>query len=116
VNFYRYGHLTWEWINGIRSYAHPALIAGLYKALEYVGLDTVELLTILPRVFQAILTAYADFCFYNWTGKSKWGLFVLLSSWFWFYTGTRTLANTLETSLTMVALSKFPCVLRNCYF
>lgn len=37
---YRYGHLTWEWKRGIRSYMHPFLFALLYKVLAFLGLDT----------------------------------------------------------------------------
>ncbi|XP_035774460.1 GPI mannosyltransferase 3-like [Anopheles albimanus] len=103
-----YGHLTWEWAAGIRSYLYPALIAGLYKVLAIFSLDTVELLTILPRILQALFSAYADYRFYVWSNKSKWSVFLLASSWCWFYVGSRTLANTLETSLTMIALSVFP--------
>ncbi|XP_058130543.1 GPI mannosyltransferase 3 [Anopheles ziemanni] len=103
-----YGHLTWEWTAGLRSYLYPALIAGLYKLLALLNVDTVELLTVLPRVLQALLSAYADYRFYVWTKKSKWSAFLLASSWCWFYVGSRTLANTIETSLTMVALSYFP--------
>uniref|UniRef100_A0A182PZW1 Mannosyltransferase n=1 Tax=Anopheles farauti TaxID=69004 RepID=A0A182PZW1_9DIPT len=103
-----YGHLTWEWTAGIRSYAYPALFAGLYKLLALCGLDTVELLTLLPRVLQACLSAYADYRFHVWCKRSKWSLFLLAFSWCWFFVASRTLANTLEASLTMIALSHFP--------
>lgn len=36
----RYGHLTWEWKKGIRSYLHPMLFALLYKILALLHLDT----------------------------------------------------------------------------
>lgn len=35
-----YGHLTWEWKKGIRSYLHPMLFALLYKVLAFLRLDT----------------------------------------------------------------------------
>ncbi|XP_053677771.1 GPI mannosyltransferase 3 [Anopheles nili] len=105
-----YGHLTWEWTAGIRSYLYPALIAGLYKLLAVFNLDTVDLLTMLPRILQACLSAYGDYRFYVWCKRSKWSMFLLASSWCWFYVGSRTMANTLETTLTMVALSYFPWV------
>uniref|UniRef100_A0A182UQ54 Mannosyltransferase n=1 Tax=Anopheles merus TaxID=30066 RepID=A0A182UQ54_ANOME len=103
-----YGHLTWEWAAGMRSYLYPATFAGLYKLLALVGLDSVELLTLLPRILQACLSAYADYRFHVWCRQSKWSTFLLATSWCWFYVGSRTLANTLETSLTMIALSYFP--------
>ncbi|XP_030567186.1 GPI mannosyltransferase 3 isoform X1 [Drosophila novamexicana] len=103
-----YGYLTWEWVRGIRSYVYPLLIAAVYKLLALLQLDSAQLLVLLPRLLQATLSAYSDYRFYVWTGKRKWALFLILVPWFWFYTGSRTLANTLEASLTTIALSYFP--------
>ncbi|CAH0746403.1 unnamed protein product [Diatraea saccharalis] len=103
-----YGSLTWEWQQGIRSYLYPALISVLYYVLKLTGLDYPEAVIILPRVFQAIFSGYADYCFYQWTGYRKWALYLVLTSWFWFYTCSRTLLQTVETSLLIIALSKFP--------
>ncbi|XP_062561074.1 GPI mannosyltransferase 3 [Armigeres subalbatus] len=103
-----YGHLTWEWTYGIRSYVYPSMIAGLYKLLELVKFDCVELLVLLPRLLQALLSAYSDYRFYVWSKKSKWSIFMIATSWFWFYTASRTLSNTLEASLMVIALSFFP--------
>ncbi|CAD7082375.1 unnamed protein product [Hermetia illucens] len=103
-----YGFMTWEWASRIRSYLYPLVFAGFYKVLALLGYDTVELLVIGPRILQALLTAYSDYRFYVWTGKKKWSLFLLLTSYFWFYAGSRTLINTLEASLTTIALSMFP--------
>lgn len=76
--------------------------------MALLNLDTVQLLIILPRILQATLSAYSDYRFFIWSGKKKWALFLMTISWFWFYTGSRTLSNTLETSLTTIALSYFP--------
>ncbi|KAF8642889.1 hypothetical protein HU200_067034 [Digitaria exilis] len=35
-----YGHLTWEWKRGLRSYLHPLIFAALYKILAPLHLDT----------------------------------------------------------------------------
>ncbi|XP_036146396.1 GPI mannosyltransferase 3 [Monomorium pharaonis] len=102
-----YGYLTWEWITMIRSYMYPFLISILYRALAVLSLDSVPLLTILPRVFQAILAAYADYAFYKWT-KNIWMLSALLINWYWYYCATRTLINSVETACTIIALSMFP--------
>ncbi|XP_063977844.1 GPI mannosyltransferase 3 [Diachasmimorpha longicaudata] len=102
-----YGHLTWEWRHGIRSYIYPFLISILYKILELVGLDSAGILINAPRVCQAVLSAYADYRFYLWT-NSTWSTFVLTLNWFWYYCATRTLTNTVETALTIIALSSFP--------
>ncbi|XP_055373326.1 GPI mannosyltransferase 3 [Condylostylus longicornis] len=103
-----YGYLTWEWLEGIRSYIYPVIIAGLYKILALIHLDLVEYLVISPRFLQALLSSYADYRFYIWTGKKKWSIFLLLITFFWFYCGSRTLANTFETALSTIALSYFP--------
>ncbi|RVE46326.1 hypothetical protein evm_009045 [Chilo suppressalis] len=103
-----YGSLTWEWEKGIRSYLYPALVSVLYSVLKFTGLDYPEALVILPRIFQALFSGYADYCFYQWTGRRKWALYLVLTAWFWFYTCSRTLLQTVETALLIIALSKFP--------
>lgn len=103
-----YGAVTWEWQNGIRSYLYPSIVAAIYTILKYTGLDYPEALILLPRILQAIVSAVADYSFYKWTGNRKWALFLILTSWFWFYTSGRTLLQTLETALVAVALSLFP--------
>ncbi|CAG9772532.1 unnamed protein product [Ceutorhynchus assimilis] len=105
---FRYGHLTWEWHKGIRSYGYPLIFAFIYKILQLLRLDTPLAVIYLPRIAQAILSAYSDLCFYKWSGTKKWAVFTLSTSWFWFYMGSRTLINTFEASLTTIALSKFP--------
>ncbi|XP_018315655.1 GPI mannosyltransferase 3 [Mycetomoellerius zeteki] len=102
-----YGYLTWEWTTMIRSYMYPFLISILYQILSKLSLDYVLLLTMLPRVFQAILVAYADYRFYQWT-KNKWMLVSLCLNPFWYYCATRTLINSVETACTIIALSIHP--------
>ncbi|XP_044728935.1 GPI mannosyltransferase 3 [Chrysoperla carnea] len=103
-----YGYLTWEWKTGLRSYIYPLFIAGIYKTLAFLHLDSAYLLVISPRIAQALLSAYSDYCFYKWTGGKKWAVFLITTQWFWFYTASRTLINTFETSVTVIALSIFP--------
>ncbi|KYN29058.1 GPI mannosyltransferase 3 [Trachymyrmex cornetzi] len=79
-----YGYLTWEWTTMIRSYMYPFLISILYRILAKFSLDYMLLLTMLPRVFQAILVAYADYRFYQWT-QNKWMLISLCLNPFWYY-------------------------------
>ena len=102
-----YGYLTWEWTSKIRSYTYPFFISILYRILRLLHVDYPSLLINLPRIFQALLSAYADYRFYIWT-KNKWSLFSLSINWYWYYCANRTLANSFETSLTIVALSIFP--------
>lgn len=102
-----YGYLTWEWTAKIRSYVYPFLISLLYRLLAVVSLDNVVTLTLLPRLFQAVICAYADYRFFKWT-KNKWMLYSLCINWYWYYCATRTLINSIETSFTIIALSIFP--------
>lgn len=44
---FKYGYLTWEWHQGIRSYIPPLIIAAYYKLLELIGLDIVPLLVFI---------------------------------------------------------------------
>ncbi|CAM6090733.1 unnamed protein product [Calypogeia fissa] len=55
-----YGHLTWEWKRGIRSYVHPLIFAALYKLLALMGLDTPWIMARAPRLFQALVAAVGD--------------------------------------------------------
>ncbi|KAI5635229.1 alg9-like mannosyltransferase family domain-containing protein [Phthorimaea operculella] len=103
-----YGALTWEWQKGIRSYLVPGIVTAVYTVLKYTGLDYPEAVIFLPRILQALLSTAADYSFYKWTGNRKWALFLILTSWFWFYTSGRTLLQTTETALVTIALSVFP--------
>ncbi|CAG9129766.1 unnamed protein product [Plutella xylostella] len=103
-----YGAVTWEWQKGIRSYLYPGVVSAVYSVLKFTGLDHPEALVLIPRILQALLSAVADYSFYKWTGERKWGLFLALTSWFWFYTSGRTLLQTTETALVTIALSIFP--------
>ncbi|XP_015600522.1 GPI mannosyltransferase 3 [Cephus cinctus] len=102
-----YGYLTWEWEARIRSYIYPFVISILYWLLALLHLDYVTMLTTTPRLLHAILSGYADYRFYLWTG-SKWALFSLCTNWYWYYCATRTIINSVETALTIIALSMFP--------
>lgn len=102
-----YGYLTWEWVMKIRSYIYPVLLSIMYHILALISLDYIIILTILPRIFQAIISAYGEYKFYKWT-KNKWTLYSLCINWYWYYCATRTLINTVETAFTMIALSIFP--------
>uniref|UniRef100_A0A6J0T323 Mannosyltransferase n=1 Tax=Pogona vitticeps TaxID=103695 RepID=A0A6J0T323_9SAUR len=109
-----YGHLTWEWAEGLRSYLYPLLFASIYKALQLLQEDCVQLLIWLPRVVQALLAALADVKLYSLVKRmenaetAKWVYFCQLSSWFTWYCCTRTLSNTMETVLSTLALSYYP--------
>lgn len=84
--------MTWEWKAGIRGFVYPLLFASIYKILHFINYDSVHLLVSsrifypdnftsechfvflillwlalqiwLPRVFQALLAAFADVKFF----------------------------------------------------
>ena len=56
----RYGHLTWEWVAGLRSYVHPGAFAALYWLLGQLGLDSAWAVRKGPLLLQALCAAAAD--------------------------------------------------------
>ncbi|XP_054626608.1 GPI mannosyltransferase 3 isoform X2 [Dunckerocampus dactyliophorus] len=68
----------------------------------------------LPRVSQALLAAFADVKFFflirTLEGEqvAKWTFFCHLCSWFTWFCCTRTLTNSMEATITCLALSYFP--------
>ncbi|TTD92248.1 GPI mannosyltransferase 3 [Bagarius yarrelli] len=69
---------------------------------------------LLPRVLQALLAALADVKLYQIARRcenpdaAKWTYFCQLCSWFTWYCSTRTLTNSMETTLSVLALSYYP--------
>ncbi|XP_008335169.1 GPI mannosyltransferase 3 [Cynoglossus semilaevis] len=111
---FNYGYLTWEWKEGIRGFSYPLLFAVLYKILYLLNYDSVLLLKWIPRIFQALLAAFADVKFFFLVRSfesqdvAKWTFFCHLCSWFTWFCCTRTLTNTMETTITSLALCYFP--------
>ncbi|KAM3877003.1 GPI mannosyltransferase 3 [Diretmus argenteus] len=111
---FTYGHLTWEWKAGIRGFSYPLFFAFIYKILHFISYDSVYLLIWLPRIIQALLAAFADVKFYLLIQTleppevAKWTFFSHLCSWFTWYCCTRTMTNTMETTLTSLALFYYP--------
>ncbi|XP_045863329.1 GPI mannosyltransferase 3 isoform X2 [Meles meles] len=107
---FNYGYLTWEWTERLRGYTYPLIFASIYKILHLLGKDSVQLLIWIPRLAQALLSAIADIRLYSLMKQlenqqmAKW----VLCSWFTWYCCTRTLTNTMETVLTIIALFYYP--------
>ncbi|KAJ0056182.1 hypothetical protein NL108_003478, partial [Boleophthalmus pectinirostris] len=110
LNTDTYGYLTWEWKEGIRGYSYPLLFAFVYKILYYLNYDAKW----LPRILQSLLAAFADVIFFFFirnlenSDTAKWTFLCHLTSWFTWYCCTRTLTNSMETTLTVLALCYFP--------
>lgn len=56
----RYGHLTWEWAAGLRSYVHPLLFATVYSLLKALRMDSAWAVTRAPLLLQAWCAAATD--------------------------------------------------------
>ncbi|KAF9613725.1 hypothetical protein IFM89_010167 [Coptis chinensis] len=109
-----YGHLTWEWSKGIRSYLHPMLFVLLYRLLAFFRLDTPFFMRHAPRLLQSIFSAVGDCYLYLFSREifgervALWTLFSQLANWFMIFCFTRTLSNSLETVLTLIGLYYWP--------
>ncbi|KHJ84139.1 plasmid Maintenance Protein [Oesophagostomum dentatum] len=109
------GHLTWEWTHALRSPLHPAVIAALYKPIQWLELDSQVVIAKLPRIFHAFVFSFGDYAFYLLSRRlllsvdaAFYSFVTYLSSWFIFYCAPRTLSNSLETALTIIALLWYP--------
>ncbi|KAG0462276.1 hypothetical protein HPP92_020752 [Vanilla planifolia] len=101
-----YGHLTWEWERGIRSYFHPLMFALLYKVMAFLGLDTPWFMMKAPRLLQSLISSVGDLYLYKLSRLifgDRVAQFALLN-WFMFFCITRTLSNSIETVLTIMGL------------
>ncbi|RDW68421.1 hypothetical protein BP5796_09078 [Coleophoma crateriformis] len=115
--------ITWEWQNQLRSSLHPVLFAVVYyvsnSALEYLSIfpqARAMIMTVMPRILQSLIAAAGDY--FTWQLAEKiygrgsdiaWTTFLLtlFSPWQWFCS-TRTFSNSLEMTLTIVALYYWP--------
>ena len=106
------GYLTWEWTtpNPIRSYIHPLVFSVLFYILKILGLDSVDLIVLLPRLLHAIIAAISDMFilkFYSNTFGKKgrnWFISFYIFNYALLYFQSRTFINSLETSLGNIAL------------
>ncbi|KAH7258258.1 family 22 glycosyltransferase [Fusarium solani] len=115
--------LTWEWQHQLRSSLHPALFAGAYLTADFIashilpmGILRAAILVAAPRTLQAGIAALGDW--YTWqlavsiygdnSNVSFFALFLqLFNPWQW-YCSTRTFSNSLEMTLTVMALYYWP--------
>ncbi|KAI8060158.1 Alg9-like mannosyltransferase family-domain-containing protein [Gongronella butleri] len=108
------GYLTWEWTHRIRSFFHPLLFAALYKVLDLCHIHQTNAYVLGPKLLQATISAFGDVATYRLAKKiygdaiAPFILLVTLSSSFHFLMAARTLSNTLEMALTIIAMSLWP--------
>ncbi|KAH9053301.1 Alg9-like mannosyltransferase family-domain-containing protein [Lactarius vividus] len=100
-----YGDLTWEWTSEppIRSILYPTLNVPVYWVLKILGLDQTFLLVSAPKVMHGLVARktlgqrYVPATF-----------FLSLTSFFHALSLSRSMSNSLETTLTTAALSHYP--------
>ena len=99
-----YGHLTWEWKEGIRSFLFPSMFVYLFELMKLLHIDTPFLVRIIPRLLMCAIQAIQDLFVLEEGGEKAFITYIFL--WPTAYIGTRTLSNTLE-SLLFVLLYKY---------
>ena len=114
-NVYKYGYITWEWKEKIRSYLYPCIFEIYFLCLNLLRLDYPVFVINGPHFLQAVLTAVADVSMYrlvlkifNSTHTASYAFTLQLIAWFLFYTCSRTLSNTAEMCFISIGLSYFP--------
>ncbi|KAF9246445.1 glycosyltransferase family 22 protein [Melanogaster broomeanus] len=119
-----YGHLTWEWVSPqpLRSMLYPAVNIPMYWLLKVSNFDVYPSLVVAgPRVIHGLLAALTDVWVWKLSSIVISGVsgkdiaihaalpcFLSLTSFFHSLSLSRSLSNSLETSLTTVALGYFP--------
>ncbi|KAF5358067.1 hypothetical protein D9756_001353 [Leucocoprinus leucothites] len=116
-----YGHLTWEWLsaNPIRSILYPALNAPIYWLLKVTGLAYAGwlgdlLLILLPKVLHGVFATGTDIWLCELARVTLGNdyvstvHFLSLSSLFHALALSRSLSNSLETSLSTIAFAYYP--------
>ncbi|KYK61432.1 mannosyltransferase [Drechmeria coniospora] len=115
--------MTWEWHHQLRSSLHPALFSAAYLLAD--KLSTVmppsnpiraAVVMAAPRTLQAVIAGLGDWFTWQLAAKiygsdsivSYFALFLqIFSPWQW-YVSTRTFSNSLEMTLTAMALYYWP--------
>ncbi|KAI0718303.1 Alg9-like mannosyltransferase family-domain-containing protein [Fomitopsis betulina] len=113
---YGYGHLTWEWLTAepIRSIIYPAINIPVYWLLRLNGLDGTRWLIWGPKILHGTLAAGTDVWLFELTNNilgpqyAPVAFFVSLTSFFHALSLSRSISNSLETTLTTIALSQYP--------
>ncbi|KAF8273654.1 glycosyltransferase family 22 protein [Lactarius quietus] len=111
-----YGDLTWEWTSRppIRSIIYPALNIPIYWILKILRLDQTFLLVAAPKAMHGLLAAGTDIWVREVARKTLGQryvpatFFLSLTALFHAISLSRSISNSLETTLTTAALSYYP--------
>ncbi|KAI8109069.1 hypothetical protein M9435_005485 [Picochlorum sp. BPE23] len=113
-----YGHLTWEWGAGLRSYVHPLLYGAFYYFLRLLGLDTRYLIFKGPQLLHSVFAAWTDVSVYRLTlvyfrneRLSRIALMCQLLNWFNAYCLVRSYSSSVEACLMAHAMYQVSALL-----
>ena len=111
---YGYGYLTWEWRQGIRSYAMPFVMSLLYDVARALSLDNSDILELIPKLWSGSIAILTDLAMVE-LARKLFGVEVAfnailcqVSSCFFFYCMSRSLVNSVETCLITSILALWP--------
>jgi len=114
-NVFGYGYITWEWKEQIRSYLYPFIFELYFGCLKITQLDFKIFIVKGPHIIQALISSIADISLFDFTFKyfkckqtATYTFLLNLTSWFVFYTCSRTLSNTAAMCFISLGLSYFP--------
>lgn len=109
-----YGHLTWEWIVGLRGYTHVLPFACAFEFLRRTALDSPLVVAQAPRLIQGLIAGGSDLCVWRFAeghfgrGAGSAALLCSLTSWFVWYCGVRTYSSCMEAACIAGALASLP--------
>ena len=104
---------TWEWIEGIRSWAYPGMLAGVFRAGLGLGIDDPQVLMVFVRGVHALVSLVPIFALWNlvakWRPQPHPGRVVLLTaaSFVLVYSGVQPSGLTFAVGLTVAAVLCF---------
>ncbi|EKX54838.1 hypothetical protein GUITHDRAFT_131834 [Guillardia theta CCMP2712] len=111
---YGYGYLTWEWRQGIRSYAMPFVMSLLYDIARALSLDNGDVLELIPKLWSGSIAILTDLAMVE-LARKLFGVEVAfnailcqVSSCFFFYCMSRSLVNSVEACLITSILALWP--------
>ncbi|GMM27928.1 putative glycosylphosphatidylinositol-alpha 1,2 mannosyltransferase [Martiniozyma asiatica (nom. inval.)] len=107
--------LTWEWEMGLRSALHPLIYYLPYTIVKKFDLSF-NWFIILPKVVNGLIAAIGEYFLYHYTLRksnnpqlARTTLILSVISLWNFYCWPRSFANSLELTLTLVALYNYEC-------
>lgn len=108
---------TWQSVEVSHSlvygsgFLHPLLFSLPLFQLKNLGMDSQTMVVLAPKIFQGIITGLCEYSLVRGVTKVEggrvgyWFFLLTIFNWHSLYTCSRTLINTLEYSLTCLALS-----------